>query len=100
VFLSNPAAVVALLFVSSVARADSFDLGFTAGSTSADAGGQIQISYSFTSSNPSWWAVVSHISPQLPPSDLIECSECFTQSRFVVDPLSTLSSPTGLVDFS
>jgi hypothetical protein len=85
-----------------LALANSFDLGFTTtGKASANAGDRIQIGYSFTNDNPSWWAVVSNISASLPPSNLIECSECFDpRAKFLVDPLSTLSSPTGLIDFS
>src|SRR5207249_2209243 len=88
-----------LLLASTCARADSFTLGFSAGTASADTGGEIQIGYSFVNSNPSWWAVVSSISAELPPSNLIGALQ-FPQASFVVDPLSTLSSPTGLIDFS
>src|SRR5437016_3948814 len=70
--------------------ADSFTLGFNATSASADPGGLVQIGYSFTNDNPLWWALVSNVSADLPASSLIETSQV-TQSRFVVDPLSTLS---------
>ena len=42
---------------------------------------------------------MSSISAELPPSNLIGALQ-FPQASFVVDPLSTLSSPTGLIDFS
>jgi hypothetical protein len=98
------ALVASLLLVSCIAQADSsnFNLGFTAGSASDDVGGQINIGYSFTNPNNSWWAVVTNISPQLPASNLASCLDCpfLSTQKFLVDPLTTLSSPTGLFDFS
>jgi PEP-CTERM motif len=88
-----------LILSASVARADSFTLGFTAGSASADPGGEIQIGYSFTNPNPTWWAMVTNVAAELPLSSLAGPAQ-FPQSRLIVDPLSTLSSPTGLIDFT
>jgi hypothetical protein len=42
-----------LLLARTGARADSFTLGFNADSAEADAGGLVQIGYSFTNNNPS-----------------------------------------------
>jgi hypothetical protein len=44
--------------------------------------------------------VVTDISPQLPASNLVSCPDCPFTQKFLVNPLTTLSSPTGLFDFS